>query len=61
MAFVRIEQRNAHLAGKVRLDNVNSPAGKLARAVHLRPGRAHQPLRTLQVYPDHRRAARPAP
>jgi single stranded DNA-binding protein len=32
MAFVRIEQRNAHLAGKVRLDNVNSRDGKLARA-----------------------------
>ena len=32
MAFVRVEQRNAHLAGKVRLDNVNSRDGKLARA-----------------------------
>ncbi len=32
MAFVRIEQRNAHLAGKVRLDTVNSRDGKLARA-----------------------------
>ena len=32
MAFVRIEQRNAHLAGAVRLDTVNGRDGKLARA-----------------------------
>jgi len=32
MAFVRVEQRNAHLAGKVRLDTVNGRDGKLARA-----------------------------
>jgi single-strand DNA-binding protein len=32
MAFVRIEQRSAHLAGAVRLDTVNGRDGKLARA-----------------------------
>ena len=32
MAFVRIEQRNAHLAGAVRLNTVNGRDGKLARA-----------------------------
>jgi len=31
MAFVRIEQRNAHLAGAVRLNTVNGRDGKLAR------------------------------
>jgi len=31
MAFVRVEQRNAHLAGLVRLDTVNGRDGKLAR------------------------------
>ena len=31
MAFVRVEQRNAHLAGTVRLDWVNGRDGKLAR------------------------------
>jgi single stranded DNA-binding protein len=33
MAFVRIEQRNAHLAGHVRLETVNGREGKLAKAV----------------------------
>ena len=32
MAIVRIEQRNAHLAGPVRLDVVNGRDGKLAKA-----------------------------
>jgi len=32
MAFVRVEQRNAHLAGNVRLDTVNGRDGPLARA-----------------------------
>ncbi len=32
MSFVRVEQRNAHLAGPVRLDFVNGREGKLARA-----------------------------
>ena len=32
MAFVRVEQRNAHLAGTVRLDWVNGRDGKVARA-----------------------------
>ena len=32
MAFVRVEQRNAHLAGTVRLDCVNGRDGKIARA-----------------------------
>ena len=32
MSFVRIEQRNAHLAGPVRLDIVNGREGKLAKA-----------------------------
>ena len=33
MAFVRVEQRNAHLAGDVRLDFVNGREGKVAKAV----------------------------
>jgi single-strand DNA-binding protein len=33
MTFVRIEQRNAHLAGPVRLDHVNGREGKVARAI----------------------------
>jgi single stranded DNA-binding protein len=33
MAFVRVEQRNAHLAGPVRLDYVNGRDGKVAKAV----------------------------
>jgi single-strand DNA-binding protein len=33
MAFVRVEQRNAHLASHVRLDFVNGREGKLAKAV----------------------------
>ena len=32
MAFVRVEQRNAHLAGLVRLEFVNGREGKLAKA-----------------------------
>jgi single-strand DNA-binding protein len=32
MPYVRVEQRHAHLAGPVRLDFVNGPDGKLARA-----------------------------
>jgi len=32
MAFVRVEQRNAHLAGAVRLDMVNGRDGKVAKA-----------------------------
>ena len=32
MAFVRVEQRNAHLAGNVRLEFVNGREGKLAKA-----------------------------
>ena len=32
MAFVRVEQRNAHLAGPVRLDYVNGREGKVAKA-----------------------------
>ena len=32
MAFVRVEQRNAHLAGPVRLEMVNGREGKVARA-----------------------------
>jgi single stranded DNA-binding protein len=32
MAFVRVEQRNAHLAGAVRLDMVNARDGKIAKA-----------------------------
>jgi single-strand DNA-binding protein len=32
MAFVRVEQRNAHLAGPVRLDTVNGREGKVAKA-----------------------------
>lgn len=32
MAFVRVEQRNAHLAAAVRLDWVNGRDGKIARA-----------------------------
>ena len=32
MAFVRVEQRNAHLAGPVRLDYVNGRDGKVAKA-----------------------------
>jgi single stranded DNA-binding protein len=32
MAFVRVEQRNAHLAGSVRLDYVNGRDGKVAKA-----------------------------
>ena len=31
MAFVRVEQRNAHLAGAVRLDYVNGRDGKVAK------------------------------
>ena len=31
MAFVRVEQRNAHLAGQVRLEYVNGRDGKLAK------------------------------
>ena len=33
MAFVRVEQRNAHLAGPVRLEMVNGREGKVAKAV----------------------------
>ena len=33
MAFVRVEQRNAHLAGAVRLEMVNGREGKVAKAV----------------------------
>ena len=33
MAFVRVEQRNAHLAGPVRLDYVNGRDGKVAKAM----------------------------
>ena len=33
MAFVRVEQRNAHLAGPVRLEFVNGREGKIAKAV----------------------------
>ena len=32
MAFVRVEQRNAHLAGPVRLEYVNGRDGKVAKA-----------------------------
>lgn len=32
MAFVRVEQRNAHLAGPVRLESVNGREGKVAKA-----------------------------
>jgi len=32
MSFVRVEQRNAHLAGAVRLEHVNGREGKLAMA-----------------------------
>ena len=32
MAFVRVEQRNAHLAGPVRLDYVNGRDGRVAKA-----------------------------
>ena len=32
MSFVRVEQRNAHLAGAVRLEHVNGREGKLAKA-----------------------------
>ena len=32
MAFVRVEQRNAHLAASVRLDSVNGREGPVARA-----------------------------
>ena len=32
IAFVRVEQRNAHLAGPVRLEHVNGRDGKLAKA-----------------------------
>ncbi|MEO6746270.1 MAG: single-stranded DNA-binding protein [Caldimonas sp.] len=32
MAFVRVEQRNAHLAGPVRLDYVTGRDGKVAKA-----------------------------
>ena len=32
MAFVRVEQRNAHLTGPVRLDYVNGRDGKVAKA-----------------------------
>lgn len=35
MAFVRVEQRNAHLAGSVRLDWVNGRDGKVARATFI--------------------------
>ena len=33
MAFVRVEQRNAHLAGPVRLEFVNGREGRIAKAV----------------------------
>ncbi len=33
MAFVRVEQRNAHLAGSVKLEMVNGRDGKIAKAV----------------------------
>ena len=33
MAFVRVEQRSAHLAGAVRLEFVNGREGKIAKAV----------------------------
>lgn len=33
MAFVRVEQRNAHLASSIRLDYVNGREGRLAKAV----------------------------
>jgi single-stranded DNA-binding protein len=32
MAFVRVEQRNAHLAGPVRLDYANGRDGRVAKA-----------------------------
>jgi single stranded DNA-binding protein len=32
MAFVRVEQRNAHLAGSVKLEFVNGREGKIAKA-----------------------------
>ena len=32
MSFVRVEQRNAHLAGAVRLEHVNGREGKVAKA-----------------------------
>ena len=32
MSFVRVEQRNAHLAGAVRLEHVNGREGKMAKA-----------------------------
>jgi len=35
MAFVRVEQRNAHLAGTVRLDTVTGRDGKIARATFI--------------------------
>ncbi len=35
MAFVRVEQRNAHLAGSVRLDWVQGRDGKVARATFI--------------------------
>lgn len=35
MAFVRVEQRNAHLAGSVRLDTVTGRDGKIARATFI--------------------------
>jgi single-strand DNA-binding protein len=35
MALVRVEQRNAHLAGSVRLDSVNGREGKIARATFI--------------------------
>ena len=33
MAFVRVEQRNAHLAGSVRVEIVNGRDGEVARAM----------------------------
>jgi single-strand DNA-binding protein len=33
MTFVRVEQRNAHLASNIRLDYVNGREGRLAKAV----------------------------
>jgi single-strand DNA-binding protein len=35
MAFVRVEQRNAHLAGPVRLEFVNGRDGKVAKATFI--------------------------
>ena len=44
MSFVRVEQRNAHLAGAVRLEFVNGREGKLAKG-------------TVTAISNHRRGA----